>query len=925
MKIDIIDVDEFVSINDLKEVTSPVIFQRGGIPDPDGLLSTRIFGSTIAERRETFAYIDLGGEFFHPAIYRALYAIFRNIDRIIDGTKFYKIDKDGHLIEDEGGESGIEFLYNNWKKINWGEKEVGSGKIRNERLDLINKTPKNLVFINKYPVLPVFYRDVKSDGAGSGGSTNELNNLYTTLIRHASSVRDKGMFDFTFHASHMQIQRAINDIYEYFKHKIERKNGLIRKYLMGKSVINSARSVITPTVYNAKSPSELLVNYEYSGVPIAQCCGLAYPFLLKGLLDWARDVFYQKNNFFTQYGKVVQLDNPESVLTDKFFEKMVSNFMKNPESRLDVIKLPVVGGGIATLRLTGFVPEKTNKDFDGVRSETRSMTVLDLLYVILSDILKDKYVLCTRYPLLDSFSIFVSKIRILTLDTTEVREISSIEYPFYPKIDLDMPKSEIPIHFIDSMRFCPAYLKGLDADFDGDQVTLKLLWTQEANAEAAKYIKSKLSFINTSGEMMRTNSIAEVIQSFYNMTKENKETRALTKDERDWLLSVKPTDFDKDLLTQMFGNFKDKEKKKDTSVPSLRPYYTFTLPANLSPTKKELPTTVGRYVLSVIVLKNTGCDVVIPYYTDTVESDAYAGFEQKIGKALLNDKIDVDTITKYIDTRDWVGMVLHLLVTTSFSPNTIKIPPEVQKLKVELLNKYSKELEEGDPSVSAEIEKQLITKTKEVLKDDKGLDLYLSGARGSISNNMKNNWLYRGVVKNTVTGKWDVITSSLADGLSKKDIPASSNTILNGAYAKSVQTAVTGYLGKQLLAATQSEVLDVKGSDCGSKRTIPVVITKKKLKNFLYRYIVEGKKLVYLDESNIEKYIGKEVNMRSPMCCVGNKKCNVCCGDLFYKIGVETIGLSTSRISTALTRMSMKKFHDATIKTIKINIDDILQ
>jgi len=274
MKIDIIDVDEFVNINDLKEVTSPVIFQRGGIPDPDGLLSTRIFGSTISERRETFAYIDLGGEFFHPAVYRALYAVFRNIDRIIDGTKFYKIDKDGHLIEDEGGESGIEFLYNNWKKINWGEKEVGSGKIRNERLDLINKTPKNLVFINKYPVLPVFYRDVKSDGAGSGGSTNELNNLYTTLIRHASSVRDKGMFDFTFHASHMQIQRAINDIYEYFKHKIERKNGLIRKYLMGKSVINSARSVITPTVYNAKSPSELLVNYEYSGVPIAQCCGL---------------------------------------------------------------------------------------------------------------------------------------------------------------------------------------------------------------------------------------------------------------------------------------------------------------------------------------------------------------------------------------------------------------------------------------------------------------------------------------------------------------------------------------------------------------------------------------------------------------------------------------------------------------------------
>ena len=51
MKIDLFDIKEFVELNKLQEITSPILFQRGGIPHPDGLISNEIFGVTTRSRR----------------------------------------------------------------------------------------------------------------------------------------------------------------------------------------------------------------------------------------------------------------------------------------------------------------------------------------------------------------------------------------------------------------------------------------------------------------------------------------------------------------------------------------------------------------------------------------------------------------------------------------------------------------------------------------------------------------------------------------------------------------------------------------------------------------------------------------------------------------------------------------------------------
>ena len=54
--------------------------------------------------------------------------------------------------------------------------------------------------------------------------------------------------------------------------------------------------------------------------------------------------------------------------------------------------------------------------------------------------------------------------------------------------------------------------------YDGDQITVKGLYTQEANDEARRIMKSKSHILNASGNNMRTTS-NEGLQTLYMLTK----------------------------------------------------------------------------------------------------------------------------------------------------------------------------------------------------------------------------------------------------------------------------------------------------------------------------------------------------------------------------------------------------------------------
>jgi hypothetical protein len=91
-------------------------------------------------------------------------------------------------------------------------------------------------------------------------------------------------------------------------------------------------------------------------------------------------------------------------------------------------------------------------------------------------------------------------------------------YINYPKIDLNMSKENISVAFADTVTMSNLYLTGLGGDYDGDQVTAKGVYSQEANQEAKKIMKSKSHILNIYGENMRKTE-KEGIQTLYMLTK----------------------------------------------------------------------------------------------------------------------------------------------------------------------------------------------------------------------------------------------------------------------------------------------------------------------------------------------------------------------------------------------------------------------
>jgi hypothetical protein len=143
-----------------------------------------------------------------------------------------------------------------------------------------------------------------------------------------------------------------------------------------------------------------------------------------------------------------------------------------------------------------------------------------------------------------------------------------------------------------------------------------------------------------------------------------------------------------------------------------------------------------------------------------------------------------------------------------------------------------------------------------------------------------------------------------------------------------VGTQVSGYMSKELLAAFQGEVLGPKDSDCGSIRTLTVNLTNGNYKDYLYRYVKTSTGLVMLTSENKDKFVGKTVQMRSPMYCIGYGKekclCNKCAGDYYYILEKPNIGLSTSKCGSSITQMNLQKFHQNLVQTQQIDVNDML-
>lgn len=393
-----------------------------------------------------------------------------------------------------------------------------------------------------------------------------------------------------------------------------------------------------------------------------------------------------------------------------------------------------------------------------------------------------------------------------------------------------------------------------------------------------------------------------------------------------FLLSLKPEDLTLSMFTSLFANTcanSGKLEKVGVTKSKFEVTDTFTLKAGEYINKSEVQTTVGKFIYNKYIIEGAGLSSVIGYINDEMTGKKIKALEGKLADALLDGKITPDNCIKYIDRRETLGQQLHIIICPSFNVEIVKPLPSIESEKKKLLNENKKAVEDGNIQVINGIEKQLVDKAKTILKDNPGMDLYNSGARGSFENNYKNINIMKGPVYNTATGKYDVVTNGFMNGNDREQLATLANSVVASQYPKSVGTQVSGYALKKLTAMTQSVTADKKGSDCGSKATIPIELTKSNASEFKYRYIVDKGKLVLLTPENLDSYVGQTIHLRSPMCCLGDKICNICLGELFYKMGIENVGVVTGAVAGTMSNMNMKKMHVTTVNVHDVDLNKL--
>ena len=527
-KMEILDIDKFIKLNpSTKEIKSPVFFQKGGIPTPDGLLSNEIFGITKTDRAGIFGYIDLKGNYLDPSCYKQWCKLDKKIKSIVHQTDTFSINKQGEIIQDPNGSTGIDFLKKNIDKIKW---KRNSSIQRDLIIKYLEKNRKNM-FINKYIVIPPMYRDVDT----SHGKTElgQINKLYSKLI--STSIASQSTVDLGFDNSGAikgTIQETLLQIYGWFLGNnkddniepgtgVAGKFGILRRTNMTKTVDYSSRLVISFANLKVEYTNDMRVNIDRTGIPLATVITIYKPFVLFNLKRFFENEFSEAATYPIYYKGELKRCTPkdwQSTFSDEELEKEMHSFLHSYENRFRPI----------TFNVEEF-PEPVTMMFKGRSSKndykaeeesiyTRPATWCDVLYMSAVEACKDKVVLITRFPIESPFNQIPSYVEVLSTNQTEPLYYNGVFYKYYPhikKMDILVDTSGT---FQDTCQISTLLLKGMCGDYDGDTVSIKSLFLEESNEEQKKLMNSKQNFIDLDAINIKIQN-NDVLQSIYSLTK----------------------------------------------------------------------------------------------------------------------------------------------------------------------------------------------------------------------------------------------------------------------------------------------------------------------------------------------------------------------------------------------------------------------
>ncbi|EPU3828949.1 hypothetical protein ACVWU4_000930 [Campylobacter coli] len=336
---------------------------------------------------------------------------------------------------------------------------------------------------------------------------------------------------------------------------------------------------------------------------------------------------------------------------------------------------------------------------------------------------------------------------------------------------------------------------------------------------------------------------------------------------------------------------------------------------------KNITTTLGRLLVNKILLN-------IPF-GDKIEyinkEFSIGDIEGELAKKIATDVISVDEYLKFNKSSLFLQN-LSRIVTVSSTPKIMTPPPGIKEFKI----KCKKEMEEKYGSTWTtnqtyinEYKDKLKAYDVEYLKDDPGFGKII--AKKMIDNSRGK--LYRtfgdvaGLDKKE--GKVILVDNALNEGYPKDKVLFSKviEESVAGSYGRGKETQQGGAAAKDILRATSNVIIEHE--DCKSTLGKKIVVTKTNYKSLANRYIIENNKSRLFSDS--DKYIDKEVIIRSPMYCKnkGYSICKTCAGTL---LGMSpNVSIAVLEVSGKLLTISLKGMHDTNTENYTYDVRDWLK
>ena len=198
------------------------------------------------------------------------------------------------------------------------------------------------------------------------------------------------------------------------------------------------------------------------------------------------------------------------------------------------------------------------------------------------------------------------------------------------------------------------------------------------------------------------------------------------KDDIDYLVSLDGDKIGSSVVSELFADF--------GKGPKYNTYDIIKIPkGSYGPegkkNKNDFVTTVGIFIYNKFFfekeLHNT-----IGYINKNVNSKEFKNIDKKLTYALIEDKINLDQMKRYVMKTQKVQPYIAIY-SYGYTEKMLTCSKEINKKKKELLKKYEKEIASGDVIICSKIEEELLAYASEYLKDDPSMDMFLSGGRGS--------------------------------------------------------------------------------------------------------------------------------------------------------------------------------------------------